>query len=255
MKPRPPAPRSKPLPEWREQLDALVGREVDLQLGAPGTLLLLLAQAPIIGAFIGLAWRGEDATRQTHFIMALAAIWMGCMNACTAIVAERAVFQRERMFDLDIRAYLLAKLHVLAVASALQAGLLLAAQGHFMLLGGSVAGKILFFLTLSTTSLAASGLGLLVSAFSKTPYSAVVSVPIVVIPQVVFSEVVLQDNIHNTLPSRIEKLTLTKWCYEALRDAHNDIEWLVQLKCLLALAAGLAVLLLLAAGKLRLDDA
>ena len=96
-------------PGFRRQLDILVDRAIAVHLGSLGTLLMMLAQAPIIGWFIGLAWRGQEAVPQTYFIMSVAALWMGCMNACTAIVVERPIFLRERMFDLDIQSYLLSK--------------------------------------------------------------------------------------------------------------------------------------------------
>ena len=242
-------------PGFKEQLDTLVSRDIAIRFGSAGTLLLMLVQAPIIGSFVGLAWRSQEAVNQTYFIMAVAALWMGCMNACTCIVAEREIFARERMFSLNIWSYLLSKMLPLAAVCAAQAALLMAAQGQLMHLKDSLLVQGLIFLFLTATGVCASALGLLVSAFSRTSYGSVVAVPILLIPQVIFSEVLLQDNINSRVPSIIEKLTLTKWCYEALVNAHNDIEWLVQFKCLAARAASLGLLLALAAGKLKLDDA
>lgn len=242
-------------PGFRRQLDTLIERNISILLGSPGTLLLLFAQAPIIGYFIGLAWRGQEASPQTYFIMSVAALWMGCMNACTAIVSERAVYTRERMFRLDIRSYLFSKMAVLSVMCGLQTLLLLLAQGKLMHLRDSITAHILIFAVMTLTGVAAAALGLLISSVARTAYAAVVSVPILLIPQVIFSEVLLQANIRNSVPAAIEKATLTKWCYEALIDVHKDIEWLVQLKSLAALALALTVFLALAALKLKADEA
>ena len=242
-------------PGFRRQLDLLTGRQLAVYSGSSGTLLLMLLQAPLIGYFIGLAWRSQEAVPQTYFIMALAAVWMGCMNACTAIVQERQVFSRERMFDLDIRSYLLSKMSVLCVVCGLHSALLLAAQGPLMHLKDSVFAQGLLFLALAATAVAASGLGLLISAFARTSHGAAVAVPILLIPQAIFSEALLGQNIKNAVPSAIEKATLTKWCYQALVDIHKGAGFLEQSKDLLALSACLVLFLALAFVKLRWDDA
>jgi len=241
-------------PGFQRQLDILTDRAIAVHMGSLGTLLMMLAQAPIIGAFIGLAWRGQEAVPQTYFIMSVAALWMGCMNACTAIVVERPIFLRERMFDLDIRSYLLSKMYVMSVVCAVQTVLLLVAQGHLMHLKDSWGAHILVFLALTWTGIASCGLGLLVSSVARSTYAAVAAVPIILIPQAIFSKVLLQGNIDKGVPSFIEKRTLTKWCYEALVDVHDGAHFLDQSKSLGALALGLALFLTLAAGALSLAE-
>ncbi|MBI5596264.1 MAG: ABC transporter permease [Elusimicrobia bacterium] len=242
-------------PGFRSQLDILTDRALAVHAGAPGALLALLVQAPAIGAFIGLAWRSAEPTPAVHFVMTIAALWMGCMNSCTAIVQERAVFDRERMFELDIRAYLLSKMSVLTALAALQALLLLVSAGNLMHLPSSWVSRALYFIALTATGTAASALGLAVSAFSRSPQGAVVAVPILLIPQVVFSRLLLQEAVERTVPKAIHRLTLTKWCYDALETARNDIEWTDQGAAVLFLGLWTAVLLSVAAAKLRWDDA
>lgn len=242
-------------PAFRRQLDILIDRNLAVHWGGRGALAAMLLQAPIIGGFIGIAWRNQEAAPQTCFVMAVAALWMGCMNACTAVVQERAIYRRERMFGLDIRAYLLSKLAVLSAAAVAQTLLLLLAQARLMHVGGSALETALRFGVLAAANLAAAGLGLAVSCFAKTSYGAVVAVPILLIPQVLFSRIILQGNADNTLPSLLEKLTITKWAYESLIDLRFDgLTWLEQLKSFSALAAGLAAFVALAALKLRADD-
>lgn len=241
-------------PDFRAQLDTLIERGVSIHLGSLGALAAMLLQAPIIGGFIGLAWKGQEPVAQTHFVMSVAALWMGCLNACTAIVHERAVYERERMFDLDVRAYLLSKLAVLCAVGVAQSVLLLAAQGWLMHLKESPLSLALTFLALASAGISASGLGLLVSACARTAYGAVVSVPILLVPQILFSELVLQANVQSGLPRTLERLTITKWCAKALGDAAGGIDWGVQLGSHAALAAGLAAFLALAYAKLRIDE-
>lgn len=243
-----------PRPGFKGQLDVLVDRALAVHAGSFGTVLLLAAQAPAIGGCIGLAWRDAVPTPATHFVMAVAAVWMGCMNACTAVVQERAIFDRERMFDLDIRAYLLSKGAVLAVLGMVQSVLLLAAAGALMKLPAGPVANVLSFTALSLTSAAAAALGLLISSCARSAQGAVVIVPIVLIPQVVFSKLLLQEAVDRAVPKLIHRLTLTKWCYDALENAPKSVEWLDQLAAWGALLAWTAVFLSLAAAKLRFDD-
>lgn len=241
-------------PGFKEQLEVLTDRTLAVHAGSFGTMLLLAAQAPAIGLCVGLAWRDGTPTAATHFVLSVAAVWMGCMNACTAVVQERAVFDRERMFDLDIRAYLLSKGVVLAALGLVQSALMMLAAGKLMHLPSGPAALTLTFLALSLTSAAASALGLLISVTARSAQGAVVIVPIVLIPQVVFSELLLQEAVTRPVPELIHRLTLTKWCYDALENAPKSVEWGLQFGAWAALAAWTAAFLALAALKLRLDD-
>ncbi len=242
-------------PGFRRQLDILVDRNLAIHAGAFSTALLMLLQAPVIGGFIGLAWKGQEPVPQTYFVMAVAALWMGCMNATTSVVQERAVYMRERMFELDLAAYLLSKLAVLAVLGAVQTVLLLAAQGRLMHLKESLGPLTLAFLVMAATNIASAGLGLLISCVAKTSYGAVVAVPILLIPQVLFSKIILQGNIDKGVPSVLEKLTLTKWCYDALVNIQDGAAWSTQLGSLAALTGGLGAFMALAYLKLWAEDA
>lgn len=239
---------------FRRQLDILIDRNLAVHWGAKGACLAMLAQAPVIGYFIGIAWKGQEPAPQTYFVMSVASLWMGCMNACTAVVQERAIYRRERMFGLDPRAYLLSKLAVLAAIAAAQTLLLLVVQHQLMRLGESLGRELVGFMALASANLAAAGLGLAVSCFAKTSYGAVVAVPILLIPQVLFSRILLQDNIDAGLPFLFEKLTITKWSYDSLRDLRDGGKLLEQLKCFAALGASLAAFMSISWLKLRTDE-
>jgi hypothetical protein len=62
--------------------------------------------------------------------MNIAAMWFGCSNAAREIVAEWAVFSRERVIGLRLIAYLASKFGVLSVVGLAQCLLLLAIVRH-----------------------------------------------------------------------------------------------------------------------------
>ncbi len=241
-------------PGFAQQLNILLARNVEIQLGSFGTLMILLCQAPLIGWFIGLGWRREEPVLQTYFVMAVAAVWMGCMNASCAIVRERAVLERERMFNLNLWSYLISKLITLSLISGVQTILLLVVQGQMMHLHQDTMNHILYFLVLTGSGITAASLGLAISAFARTSYAATITVPILLIPQVIFSKAILRDNIDNNIPSKIEFCTITKWSYEAISAIQDEVEWGDMFKSAAMLTVGVLVFMSIAAARLKLDD-
>ena len=255
-------------PGFKQQLSILVERNLAIQLGSMGTLFLFLLQPVLIGYFIGLAWKGDEPEATTFLVMAVAAVWMGCMNACCAIVRERPIFDRERMFDLRIWSYLSSHMVILSVLCGVQAVLLLVVQARMMHLPHSFGVYTMYFLILTMTGITSAALGLVVSSFTRTSYAASVAVPILLIPQVIFSEVLLKDIDERKVPSRIEKCTMTKWGYDALKVIDEDRErgwlarggsedepkWATVVGSFFMLSVWMLLFLLIAAAKLKWDS-
>ena len=118
------------------QLGLLTQRYFETLLHDPSTLLILLAQAPIIAvlttfltdqnvvahltnpAYVG---QPQDIYAQaTLFILACSAIWFGTINAAREMVKERSIYQRERAINLRILPYALSKLFILGLLLAVQ---------------------------------------------------------------------------------------------------------------------------------------
>ncbi len=241
-------------PGFSSQLGTLIDRTLLVYLGSPTTLLILLVQPPLIGMILGLGWQNQESTNATFLCMAIAAVYIGAMNSAAAIVRERVIFDRERMFRLSIWAYLLSKTTVLAGVAAGQMVLLLVAQSYFMHLPVGVGNHILLALALTFAAITATGLGLAISAFARSTYVAVLLVPVLIIPQIVFTEVVLKGGIDKKVPAMVENFTITKWGFEALQMVGNDGRWDAFAGSVLAMLALLSGFLLVAALKLKLDE-
>jgi hypothetical protein len=103
----------------------------------------------------------ERDTPALYFVLCLAALWFGCVNACCEIVKESAILERERLFGLRPREYVLSKVWVLASLGAAQVILLQGTVEWQLQLRGPMPVE---FLDLFGASVAGTGLGLLVSA-------------------------------------------------------------------------------------------
>ena len=173
----------------RRQSHILAARYWDCLLGDMGGLVLVLAQAPLIGWLCAVVWGSiERDTPALYFVLCLAALWFGCINACREIVKERAILERERLFGLRPGAYLASKVWVLAALGAAQVVLLQGTVEWHLQLRGPMP---LELLALFGASLAGTGLGLLVSALATTQERAVFAVPLLLLPQILFSELAI----------------------------------------------------------------
>jgi ABC-type multidrug transport system ATPase subunit len=123
------------------------------------------------------------------FIMGFAAILFGCINGAREIVKEKAIYQRERMVNLGIGPYILSKVVVLGTLCLLQSAILVymvnlkapLQQGIFLPV------QIEIYITLALTSLAGLMMGLTISAIAPNTDRAMSFVPLILIPQVIFS--------------------------------------------------------------------
>jgi ABC-type multidrug transport system ATPase subunit len=145
-------------------------------------LALVLGQPIFIGLLV--TWVSKDPPL-ILFFASIATLWFGCGNAAQEIVKELPMFRRERLIGLGRHAYLLAKFFSLARITALQSLLLF---GVMQLCVGGIGGAVQWQIPgLVLAACAAVSIGLAISAFAKSVLQAVMIVPLVLIPQILFS--------------------------------------------------------------------
>ncbi len=158
------------------------------------TLFILFAQAPII-AFLTFLVMGNDQPRDfVYFMVSLVAVWFGTSVASREIIRERAIYKRERMVNLGLLPYLYSKLFVLGIIVGIQCLLLFVPLKLFDLVGlmpmpGVLLGIPQLWIVLLTSGVGIA-LGLLISAVVKTSEMATSLVPLILIPQILFSGLV-----------------------------------------------------------------
>ncbi|HJT56431.1 MAG TPA: FHA domain-containing protein [Ktedonobacteraceae bacterium] len=188
---------------WK-QFIILCQRYVELLWNDKWNLAILLLQAPVIGFILFILVHALDETRifqspipsllqgdaqRFLFILSFASIMFGCINSAREIIKEVHIYQRERTVNLGIMPYLFSKIVVLGVLCLLQCAVLLAIMSlaaHFY------AGIILpaiweVYITLALTSLAGVMVGLTISALVHNNDQAMSFIPLLLIPQVIFS--------------------------------------------------------------------
>lgn len=157
-------------------------------------LFILFAQAPIIALLTYLVVDAKGQRDFPYFILALVALWFGTSVAAREVIRERAVYNRERMVNLRLLPYISSKLFVLLLIVSFQCILLfgtlkLLDLTAFMEFPGRFGGLPQLFVMI-LTGMVGIALGLLISAVVRTSEMATSLVPLILIPQILFSGLV-----------------------------------------------------------------
>ncbi|MCL6433422.1 MAG: ATP-binding cassette domain-containing protein [Leptolyngbyaceae cyanobacterium HOT.MB2.61] len=229
----PPASPSKGT-SFFKQLSLLTQRYFQLVLRDPVSLVLSLLTAPIAIGLITLAVQNKaplilgdkpDPTLaplalRVLFVFTCAALWVGLSSSLQEIVKETAIYMRERLINLGLFAYLGSKTVILAGLALAQTLLMVAvilmgfADPKPELLPWSLGLGITTFLTL----IACMSMGLMISAIVRNSTQANSALPLLLLPQIIFSGVLFRME---GFANKISWLMLSRWSVGAYGSLVN----------------------------------
>jgi ABC-type multidrug transport system ATPase subunit/ABC-type multidrug transport system permease subunit len=220
--------RSFGLSQWL----ALVKRNLIVRLQDRAQTAILLLQAPLFAVLVALvdyplrASHFDELSQKLptiHFLMVVAAIWFGCNNAARDIVGEWTIYKRERMVTLKLGPYVFSKLAVLLGLCIFQCGSMLAIV---YLVCGLHSNFGWDFLVLLTSSMVGAGLGLSISALSRTNESAIALLPVVLLPIIALGGGMRPIYLMPEAGQVISTVIPSRWAYEAnLLHEAKAAEW------------------------------
>jgi ABC-type multidrug transport system ATPase subunit/pSer/pThr/pTyr-binding forkhead associated (FHA) protein len=190
----------KPLPESKRrkphtisfvrQFAMLTSRYARIMRRDRRTGALLLLQAPLIAVFLGFVFTGgsQFLPASFFFCVTISAVWMSGVNAAVEIAREWLLLDREFRAGLSLGAYLCAKAAVVFASALVQALLFWLFLGA-LFTSFPLTPEVLLLIAAGTVSGAV--LGLCVSACSGTVGRAVTALPIIFIPQIFFSGILI----------------------------------------------------------------
>jgi ABC transport system ATP-binding/permease protein len=206
-----------------KQLLLLTQRYFQLVWRDPVNLSLALLTAPIGISLINLALGDKkpfvlpeeaDPTLaplalRVLFVFTCAALWVGLSSSLQEIVKESAIYLRERLVNLGLFAYLGSKTIVLSFLAILQTLLMVVV----ILIGFVDANPMIpwwagLSITTFLTLIACMSLGLMISAIVRNSSQANSALPLLLLPQIIFSGVLFKME---GFASKISWLTLSRW--------------------------------------------
>jgi ABC-type multidrug transport system ATPase subunit len=195
-------------------------------------VLLTLLEAPILGFILSFIIRyipdpdsdiytfSENENIPVYIFMSLiVALFLGLTISAEEIFRDRKILKRERFLNLSRNSYLLSKIVILILISALQTFLFLIIANPILAVKGMFFN---YWIALFTTAFCANMLGLNISASFNSAITIYIVIPLLIIPMMVLSGAMFPfDKLNRTVGS-VEKVPLiaelipTRWTFEAL---------------------------------------
>src|SRR5664280_978984 len=220
-------------PNKFKQFIVFTKRDVLSKIADTQYLLITLLEAPVLAFFLAFLIRYfDESIKNPHytlynnsnlpiyiFMSVIVAIFMGLTVSAEEIIKDRKILKREAFLNLSWNSYLISKVFVQFVISAIQAF-------TFVLIGNGITeikGMMFeYWLVLFSCWAGANMLGLVISDSFKAVVTIYILIPFLVIPQIILSGVMvkfekLNPNISSpvSIPIYGEFIT-ARWGYEAL---------------------------------------
>ncbi|HER08035.1 MAG TPA: ABC transporter, partial [Bacteroides sp.] len=222
------------VPGRLKQFGVFFRRDILKKLSDAQYLAINFLEAPLLAfllAFI-VKYYSEGASNQLGYTLAenlnlpvyifmsvIVAIFMGLTVSAEEIIKDRKILKREAFLNLSWSGYLLSKVAVLFLLSAVQAL-------TFVIVGNSIMEiRDMYFeywLVLFSAWACSNVMGLLISDSFKTVVTIYILIPFLVIPQIILSGIIVKyENLNPKIssPKRIPvygEIMSARWAYEGL---------------------------------------
>lgn len=185
------------------QTGILVKRYIELQIHDTRRMLIQFLMAPGLGLLLYAAFRDSypfqtsGDTQKLALTLACCAFWIGLFNSIQEICKESQIYMRERMANLRLLPYVTSKLLVNGLFDLIQTMMLLGVVALALGMpqqGMQWTGAPFMEICVTTylTMLSATCLGLVVSALVNNSDQAISFAPILLIPQILFSGIIVE---------------------------------------------------------------
>ena len=225
-------PRSLHIPSRFKQTIIFTTRDFLAKLSNKQYLLINMLEAPLLATLLAFIIKYKSAPDGKEYIFRynenlpafmlmaiIVALFMGLTVSAEEIIRDRRILKRESFLNLSWNSYLLSKLTILFLLSAVQT-LTFIVIGNFIL---EIHGMTwAFWLVLFTTSCFANVIGLNISSAFNSAVTVYVMIPLLLIPQMILSGLLFDFDKLNELLSTKGKVPLvadfmtSRWGYEAI---------------------------------------
>jgi len=225
-------PTNLRIPGWFRQFRIYLIRDFLSKVSNRQYAILTLLVSPFLGLILSYIIRYiADPTSKEYifrenenipiyiFMSLIVALFLGLIVSAEEIFRDRKMLKRESFLNLSRSGYLLSKVVILMLISAIQAFL-------FVMIGNPVLGikgmMFAYWLAFFSTALCANILGLIVSSSFNSAVTIYIIIPILMIPMMVLSGAMFSfDKLNRKIGSvdkvpRIAEIMIPKWSYEAL---------------------------------------
>jgi ABC-type multidrug transport system ATPase subunit len=225
-------PVTQEIPNWIKQLRVFITRDVLAKVANKQYLYINVLEAPVLAFFIAFMVKYynvlEGNSQYTFynnnnipvyfFMSVVVALFFGLTMSAEEIFRDRKILKREQFLHLSRSSYLTSKVFVLFMISAMQTIL-------FILVGNYILEvpltELRYWLILFSCTCFANMLGLNISASFNSAVTIYILIPVLIIPQLLLSGVVISFDRFNPRVGEpvgiplIGEMMASRWAYEA----------------------------------------
>lgn len=221
------------IPNHFEQFKIFLSRDLMAKLHNKQYLFINAIEAPLLAFILAFFTKnytyidgipryifGENPNIPAFLFMAvIVALFLGLIISAEEIFKDRKILKREKFLDLSRFSYLLSKITILFSISALQSLIFVLIANSMLDIKGMV---FSYWIILFTASCWANMVGLIISSGLNSVVTIYILVPIILVPELMFSGVVVDFNkMHNKIASEkyvpvIGDIMTSRWAYEAI---------------------------------------
>lgn len=222
------------IPNRLNQFRIFISRSILSKLSDRQYLLMIALEAPLLAIIIGFftKYTVGDSTNLNKYIFStndnipaylfmsvVAALFLGMIVSAEEIIKDRKILHRERFLNLSWGSYISSKVFVVFLISAFQ-------MFVFVLLGNQILEikgmNAIYWIILFSAAACANMIGLNLSSALRSTVAIYVSVPLLLVPQLLFSGVIVDfRKLHHSISNDkyvplVGDMMISRWAYEAL---------------------------------------
>ena len=225
-------PKNLKIPNWVKQFKIYTIRDFLSKISNTQYIVLSILEAPVLAFILSYIIRYiEDPNSNLYvfrvnenihifiFMALIVALFLGLTVSAEEIFRDRKMLKREAFLNLSRSSYLVSKIIILLIISAIQSFL-------FVIIANAILGiremYFIYWLALFSTSAFANMLGLNISASFNSAVTIYILIPLIMIPMMILSGAMFSFDKLNRRVGRVDKVPwiaefmVTKWTYEAL---------------------------------------
>ncbi len=217
-------------PTWFKQFCIFLERNIRTKLVNKQYLAITLLEAPLLALIVALLTRYVDGDEYTLlanknfvsyiFMSVIVVTFMGLSISAEEIIKDRPVLKREHFLRLSRSSYLTSKMVYLLGVSGLQSLLFILVGNTIIGVGWEMFG--VWWSILWITSFLANLTGLILSQSMNSVVAIYITIPLLLIPQILLCGLIIKFDDLNTSASKENKVPLigdiipSRWAFEAL---------------------------------------
>ncbi len=226
-------PITQKIPNGLKQLAVFIQRDVLSKIANKQYMIVNLSLSPVLALFMSYFVKyydviGVDNPKYTFynnynipvyfFMSVVVALFVGLIVSSEEIFRDRKILKRERFLNLSRNSYLLSKVIVLFVVSAIQ-------TLTFIIVGNLILeipySEMRYWLIIFSCSCFANILGLNISSAFDSAVTIYILIPVLVIPQLIMSGVVISFDKFNPEVGKpngipvVGEMMASRWAFEA----------------------------------------